>query len=453
MKFLILFLLASTNALAGIEQAPQNFIHNTKKAVFVDFLRADYEITYEANNQRAYVVSKIEFDMPTSGFPLFDSIAAPNWVKLNGRDVEQKLIRTPDRASKVRMVDQHTPKGLNILEIKTPIIKGTYFRARRGNWNRVSSGFFIRDLADRMFLEQYIPTNYEYDQYQMNFDVRVTGTKRWHSLFANGKVNKVSENHYQVSFPSWYTASSLYFHLVPINRFVRYYLKYKSIDGREIPVTIYSTHRFYNYLTQKKTWRVMKELEHDYGPYPHDQLIIYGTGIKGGMEHAGATETSLKALGHELQHMYFAKCIHPANGNSGWLDEAIASWRDKGHKTKTSPFYKSVNLGAHSQYTRKTDKKSYKYGRSFMAYIDHKLKEIGKPGLKDFLRVFFEDRKYTTITTKDFIKDLENYAQMSFGEEFNQYVFGKMKSFENQDEDIENPFHPPRSEEDLRSII
>ena len=454
MKLLLFISLFSFHLHASLEHAPRSFKHNNKKAVFIDFQNAQYNITYDTKNNQAWSESVIKFYMPEVGYPLFDSVTPPSHLKLNQTNTSQILIRTPGEASWMRMVQTKTIIGYHTLTLRTQIKKGTFFQTNQKDWGRVSSGFFIRDLKDRMFLEKYLPTNYEYDQYKMDFDIKVIGTKRWHSLFSNGDITKISENHYKVSMPKWYTASSVYFHLVPINKFVRWYLTYPSIDGRNIPVTIYSNYRFYNYYVKKKAWKVLKELENDYGPYPHDKLTIYGTGIKGGMEHAGATETSIVSLGHELQHMYFAKCIHPADGNTGWLDEAIASWRDKGHQSSELPFYKSINLAAHNSYNRKTDSNSYKYGRSFMAYINHQLIEAGHPGLKDFLRVYFEKRKYTSITTEDFKSDLEEYAQMSFGEDFHQYIYGGMGTKENISlQAEENPHHPEITEEELDSII
>ena len=78
------------------------------------------------------------------------------------------------------------------------------------------------------------------------------------------------------------------------------------------------------------------------------------------MEYPGATATSLRSLGHEMFHSYFAKGVIPADGNSGWMDEGLASWRDKGYQTLTHPGYDMFNLGAHSPYKRNTDKNSYK---------------------------------------------------------------------------------------------
>lgn len=459
-----MFLLISFNCLAGIEQAPKSFKHQDKKAVFVDFTHAQYNLVYDTKKAIAWAETTIQFTMSEDGYPLFDSVSTPNELKINGEASSQLLIRTPGDASWIRLINKKLSPGNHTLTLKTLILNGTIFQRTKKDWERVSSGFFIRDLTDRMFLEKYLPSNYEYDQYKMDFDIKVTGTKRWHTLFANGKVTKVTENHYKLSLPDWYTASSVYFHLVPINKFVRWRLNYPSINGRNIPIIIYSNYRFYNYYVKRKAWHVLKELEADYGPFPHDQLIIYGTGLKGGMEHAGAVETSIASLGHELQHQYFAKCIHPANGNSGWLDEAIASWRDKGHYSVDYPFYKSVNLAAHSSYTRKTDKRSYKYGRSFMAYINKQLIDMGKPGLKDFLKIYFEKRKFTTVTTEIFKSDLQEYAQMSFGEDFNQYIYGGVEfdetsSFKQSaehttdDTEDENPHHPNITTEELNSII
>ena len=457
---LLLVLLFSLTAQAGIEHAPPNFDFENKKAVWVDFKKAHYQITYNTQKKVAIAISTIIFEQLEDGYPLFDLISSPFSVSVNGEETIAPEISLPDQVSLVRMVDKKLKAGVHTLTIKSQIETGVKFSTPRfrKKYKRVSSAFWVRDLTDRMFLERYLPTNLEYDNYKMFMDVEVTGTKRWHSLFANGKVTKLTNNHYQVEFPDWYRSSSVYFHIIPINKFARYYLKYKSIDGRTIPVTIYSRHRFINWVFKKFTWRIMKELERDYGPYPHEQLIIYGRDLRGGMEYAGATETSLIALGHELQHMYFAKGMHPANGNSGWMDEAIASWRDKGHKMAKIPNYDGANLGNHNVYTRATDKRSYALGRSFIGYLDYTLKDAGLKGMKDFLRKYHDKRRYQAVTTQDFISDLETYAQMSFDEDFRKYIFTEANSFQKEDHkhvhtEEENLYHPPVTQEQLDSIL
>lgn len=452
MKKLILFLLCFTSlqSFSSIQQAPPNFMVGNKKTVFVDFLRATYNITYDANRRKAYADTIIVFNMHEAGHPIFDSVTAPEKSWVDGKETQTKLIRTPDNASKVRLVQSFVKPGIHSLRIRTQVKNGTRFYNKR-----VSSGFFIKDLKDRLFLEKYLPTNYEYDQYSMRMKIKIVGTRFAHNLFANGKVTELAKNTIEVEYPNFYTASSVYFHLVPKNRFWRLKFQYKSISGKSFPVTIYSNFRFRNWRLKKRTLRVLKELEQDYGPWPHPALLIYGTKLKGGMEYVGATATSYISLGHELQHSYFAKGILPANGNSGWMDEAIASWRDKGHKTLRSPDYKNWNLGNHSVYTRKTDKNSYKRGRSFIAYLDYKLKKAGLKGMKDFLRKYFHKRKFTTVTTEDFKKDLEKYSGLNLEEDFNQYIYGKYlnSSQKLQDDDEENIHHPRYTKKELESLI
>lgn len=454
MKFITsLFLLFSLNALAGIEQAPPSFHSEGQKLVWIDITRANYKITYNHQKETNEVTTTFFFVTKETGFPIFDLVSNPSEVLLNDKEVAHGFTSVPDNVSTVRFAKENVKAGLNKLVIKSKVEFGVKYE-KKG----VSSGFFILDLTDREFLEKYVPTNYEYDQYPMDFHVKVTGTDRYHNIFANGEVEEISPYEFKISYPEYYTASSVYFHLMPLTKFKRLYFSYYSTDGRKIPVVIYSTLWSHNYLMKKKTLKVLRELENDYGPYPHPQLVIYAYKLSGGMEYPGATMTSYISLGHELHHSYFAKGVLPANGNSGWMDEAIASWRDKGYQTADKPFYDSKNLGNHSIYTRKTDSDSYEYGRSFLAYLDLKLKNLGLAGLKDFLKDYFQSRKYTTVTTQDFIGDLENYAGKSFEEDFDQYIFGKpvqktVIPFSHKNEKIQNEHHPRFTIEDIESII
>ncbi len=443
----------TTQALATIQQAPPSFTHNQKKVVYVDFTEAEYKVIYDAKNGITSVNTTVIFEQAEEGYPLFDAKTTIKSIEIDGSKTSQTLISSPGNITKVRMVNTKLKAGSHVMTISSSIAQGVQYNLKTRNWGNVSSGFFIRDLRDRMLLERYLPTNLEYDSYKMTIDAEVIGTKRHHSVFANGKVDQITNNHYRIVYPDYYVSSSIYFHLVPINKFSRLFVNYKSIDGRDIPVTIYSSKKSNTQKAKTEAWKVVKELEADYGPWPHDQLVIYITGLSGGMEYAGATETSLRSLGHELQHSYFAKGIHPANGNAGWMDEAIASWRDRGHQTIEIPFYANANLGNQSVYTRKTDTRSYKYGRSFMAYMDFKLKTAGKKGLKDFLNLYVDKRMHTSVTTEDFKSDLEKYSGLDLKADFDQFIYTEGTSKGLKQRDHKNPFHPIVTEEQLRSIL
>lgn len=454
MKFIFSLLAFITfNSHANLHLAPPNFqLKDGKEAVWIDILQANYNIVYDYKKKSNTVRTTFSFLANGGrGFPLFDLVNKPQAVFLNHELVEHELIKVPGNVSVMRVAKGEVKPGINTLEIYSEITKEIKY-THRG----ISNGFFIKDLKQRLFLERYVPANYEYDQYPMNFHVKINNTSIYHNIFANGEVEEISPQEFKVSYPAHYTASSVFFHLVPLRKFKRLYFNYTSITGREIPVTIYSSLWILNYKMKDKALKVLAELENDYGPYVHPEVLIYGTGLKGGMEYVGATATSLVSLGHELHHMYFAKGVMPANGNSGWMDEAIASWRDKGYQSNALPFYASKNLGNHSIYQRQTDSDSYKYGRSFMGYLDHQLKSVGLPGLKDFLRTHFNARKFTNITTEDFILDLNNYSGMDFNKDFDQYIFGHgggktiKQSFEESEESIH---HPDYTEEEINSII
>ena len=188
MKFLIFIsFILSQSVFADLKNAPPSFISKGQKAVFVDFQKAQYQMTFDAKSGQATVVSTIEFYMPEVGYPLFDSVSQPTLVKINGLKAKQYLRYLPGNKTVMRLLNEELNVGYHSLEIHSPIENGIKFNLERRNWGNVSAGFFIRDLKGRQFLEKYLPSNYEYDQYEMEMEVKVTGTKRWHSLFVNGE--------------------------------------------------------------------------------------------------------------------------------------------------------------------------------------------------------------------------------------------------------------------------
>lgn len=445
---LALLVLCSAIANAQIHKAPDNFDTQDGKAVWVDFKKAIYEITYYRWRFRTKVVSYIDFEMTEAGLPIFDLKATPSKVLIDGVKVAHKQISDPDNISKMRIALSKLEPGRHTLEVHHRLRKGVKYGLRG-----ISSAFWIRDLKNREMLERYLPTNYEYDSYEMNMHIKIKGSFAKHNIFANGTVENIAKNEFIVKYPNFYTSSSVFFHLVPKSKFKRVYFDYSSINGTTFPVTIYSHSRILNSFLKKKAVKTLKELENDYGAWPHPKLIIYGTLMpRGGMEYVGSTETSYVSLAHELLHSYFAKGVMPTNGNSGWLDEAIASWRDNGYQKSSKPFYESAGLAAHSQYTRKTDSRSYKYGRSFLAYINLKLQFHGLSGLKEFLRKFFKERVHTTVTTDIFKSELESWSGLDLSDDFNQYILGQDIA-EDSKSSKRSPHHPIVTEKDLKSIL
>ncbi|TNE98148.1 MAG: hypothetical protein EP326_10325 [Deltaproteobacteria bacterium] len=451
MKFLMTALmLISTTAMANLHQAPPTLnINRSTKGVFVDFTKVKSEITYNVKMRTAKVVTTIEFIQAEEGSPVFDLVPTPTSVSVNGKNVKTEEASL-DGVSTVRYVKETLPKGTYNLVILNEIEKNISFES-----DHVKSAFWMSDLSDRRYLEQYLPTNLEYDQYKNDIEVRILGTDEEHVLYTNGEVTELSKNYWSVSYPEVYTASSLFFHLTKKGLIPEKKADYKSIDGRTIPVTVYtsqSTQRFMD-----KALEVLAELERDYGPFPHNQVIIYGAG-SGGMEYCGATITSFSALGHELTHSYFARGIMPAHGNAGWVDEAIASWRDSGYPSYTEWRLSRTSMAGHSVYRRTTDRAAYSSGMKFIGHLHEKFK--AQESFKVFLKRFFEERKFKPFKTPEFKKAIEDYYNTDVTALFNKYVYGtELSGAPSMDENHkghehkENEYHPRLSEQQLLELL
>jgi hypothetical protein len=108
----------------------------------------------------------------------------------------------------------------------------------------------------------------------------------------------------------------------------------------------------------------------------------------------------------------------PANGNAGWIDEALASWIDHGSKARTELSGSSMMAG-HPLYTRRTDTDAYTFGANFMELLNGKLAK----GLDDFLKQAVATKKFQPYTTEDFISWMEAYTSSAWAPTFKQYVY------------------------------
>ena len=448
-KLLLVAAIISTSAQANLHLSPPDFETAKGRAIFVDFKTAEYNFTYDTNREITTVKSRITFEAKSTGKPLFDLIPHPDSVKIDGKKSGENQISFPGGVSKLRQLATDVSPGLHTLEIENDIDTNVSFNPNMGN---VSSAFWILDLKDRKFLEQYFPSNFEYDQYQMTFNVTIEGVEKAdQEFYTNGKITQTSPVSWKIEFPEYFTVSCPFYHMTPKGYMKRLDFTYPSISGREIPVTVYSPWKSRTKKFKPEAIRVLKELEADYGPWGHPGLVAYGT-IKGtgGMEHSGATATSFGALDHEMLHSYFAKGVMPANGNSGWIDEAIASWRDKGYQRHPTTGFTGSNLGGHSVYKRNTDDRAYALGAAFMAYLDYRLQDRG--GLKAFLRGYFQTYKHQVITNEHFKNNLEFFSGLNLDDAFSSYIFGKNTADSEHLYEV-NPHHKALNPSQLRSLL
>ncbi len=421
--FLALFC-AHASVTDDLSRAPKSFAFQNSKAVYIDILEAHYQLEYDITGKVASVDATLRFQTDEAGYPMLDFVQNASEVLLNGLATQASELSTPDRATKMRVIAQEISSGLHTLKIKLPLISLL-------EWSNggVHSAFWTSDLSERSFIEKYIPTNLEYDRYGMSFDILFKNSQVKQAVYANGDIQFLTDYHVRIQFPPHFNASALFFHTTPETVMRESRLSFTSMDGRVIPVRIYlKPSMLTNAGAQLKklegmTLKILAELEADYGPFPHPSVTIYNAG-SGGMEYHGATMTSESALGHELIHSYFARGMMPANGNAGWIDEAIASWRDNGYP-RGGAFSGNANMAGRAGYTRFTDRQAYSFGAKFMASLDNHLKDQG--GLRPMLKRVIENHLFSPFFTEDFVSWIEGFSRTNLMPIFERHVYAPKK--------------------------
>ncbi len=454
MRFIILALLTLSSLAAGahasdqdLKHLPKPFPYRDSKAVFADFEEALYEVTYDFGAKQALVKAQIRFLTIESGYPVFDSVKDPTTLSLDGQAVSATLTRTPNQESSIRVIDRPTQPGVHQLDVTLPLTDLVEFRQ-----DGVKSAFWTSDLEDRRFLERYLPANLEFDQVKMTLILRFKGLQAEQAIYTNGTVHRYDSTTYEIRYPSHFTSSSIFFHTAPKGLYPELRFGLRSIDGRELPVVLYTNGGVFSSSLDRlkdRVTSVIAELERDYGPFPHPSITVYLAGA-GGMEYCGATMTDFSAVGHELFHSYFARGMMPANGNAGWVDEALASWRDDGYQAIGS-LSGSTGMSSHPYYTRSTDRAAYSFGERFMSYLDGKTRSKG--GLKPFMRHLIATRVFRPFHIEEFIGWMGEYYQSSFVEDFKRYTYGT-RNFEStlpvrDSHEIHQKLHP----EMLQSLL
>ncbi len=438
---------SSLQAKTHVKQKPLKY--KDSQAVFPNVLAAHYEVEYDVRTKKASATSSFIFNLEENGYPVLDLVPEALEVLVNDTTASLKEVEIRG-VTKIKVITKKLAKGEHIVQIKN-----TFDRLVKFQSNSVSSAFWMSDLSDRQYLEQYLPAPLEYDQFKVTMDVKIKGANSKHVIFTNGKIKEIANNHFKISYPKYYTASSIFYHLVPTGSYSLTEANYKSIDGRTIPITVYSKSNLLSINSFKtNALKFMKVLEEDYGPWPHDAFLVNAVGpFNGGMEYAGATWTSLRALRHEMDHSYFARNIMPGRGNAGWIDEAIASWGDDNYQQTSSP--KVTGVASHSPYRRTTDRNAYGPGSKLLGFLDNKFESKG--GLKKFLKDYFERNQRSVISNEFFKKEMEDFFNVDLTQFFNKYIYSKnlkmFKSRLNYVEKVQNPYHRQFTEKELRKFL
>lgn len=413
---LLLVVILPSTLFAKIWHAPANFKSPEGYAIFVDFKKADYDLTYDPESKTVTAKSTITFENTEEGMPVIDMVENPVSFLVDGAEVSTKTINSIDKDTWFRIILKSIKPGLHTFVVTSVVDQGVNFTA-----TGVSSSFWFNDLGDRNFLEAYLPANFEYDQVKMIFNIDFK-TMDKQKFYTNGDVTFLDNNKFTVEFPESYTSSSLYYHTTPEGRYPEKKFTYITLDGRELPSVVYAKDSYTNLEEAKnKIIKSIQILEAKYGPWLHQNIVVFIAG-NGGMEYCGATMTDLASLNHELTHSYFARGgFMPANGNAGWIDEAVTTWSDSGSGTRPDLKGIGANMAGNSQYRRYTEYRAYTQGASFMSYLNYKFQASG--GLTAFLNDMIKNDAFKPMTTEEFAVKMSTYYSEDVTPLFKSHVY------------------------------
>lgn len=408
----------------------------------MDMLTMKLSMNFDLEAQRTPATALIRFKATDDGLPCLILGPAVTSATLDGGKISTFSVQTPDHLTRLTALNHAVDSGTeHTLELRydLPASEVTYREAGVGFVTAMA------DLRGGQLFEKYGPSNFEADQFQLTVELQITGDADYHQVFSNGQVRNLGSQRWSIEFPAYFNNSAIYFHLTDsVLRVKR--LTYPGLE-RSIPITIYSENRAPLNQAVARIKDLFSELEGTFGPYRHASFTAYVSGGSGGMEHAGAAITSVRSLGHELTHSWFARGVMPAQGRAGWIDEAVASWRDYGFERKDpAESRERTVLSQSSPFELFTPVNVYVDGRALLANLDFMFVANGgeKNGLKPILARFFSLWQGQVVTPEIFQGFLESESGISLQDIFSKYVYqapGAPNRIESQS-DAEYGFHP-----------
>lgn len=390
------------------------FVKDNKNHVPFDFLEQDLVLEFNTALSMVTGHSKIRFSLTERGFPFFELKAPVSSIVLDGTLLQVISVTDPDSQNEYWSLSSELEPGNYevLIQYQLPADRTTF------NGGQISFLTNMTDLNGKFF-EHWGPVGFEDDAFKLNLNLKIEGTEDKHRLISNGSITMDDPTSWKVIYEEFYTKSSFYIHLFPENSFI-----VKTFNLRDIPVTVYGQSESLVNNAIETLPSLFNEFETDFGLYPHKSFISHMKSTGGGMEYVGATITSLSSLDHELFHSWFARSVMPADGRSGWIDEAFASWRDYGYFQAPGILQRSfTNLANYSPFRKTTPRNSYVDGRNLISELDREFAHFG--GMKILMREFYQRYKNRIVTTEEFQNFLNEMTGINVDPLFERYAMGR----------------------------
>lgn len=410
----------------------------------MDLLTQELTLTFDPVAQTAKGHSVIQFRVRKPGRPYFELQATVKNLTLDSVATTVSTITDPDGQSQsYRSVGQEVaPGSIHKVEFDYELASGRV--TFTGGGVR-----FLTDMTDLSgkFFEYWGPVGFEEDGFALKLNLVTPNATSSHTLRTNGTITASADQNWEVTFPYFYSKSSFYVHLtnqvLPSQKLV-----VKGLE-KDIPVEIYGLTDALVNSAVAVVPKLFAELEKDYGPYAHDKFLAYMNDRSGGMEYVGATITSLASIDHELLHSWFARSVIPADGRSGWIDEAMASWRDYGYSKGTTLLSRTpTNMADYSPFKKSTPSNVYVDGRALMAELDYKMADFG--GMKPIMKEFYKRYKNKVVNNEEFWQFLGDYTKIDVQPFNERYALGAAEEVPTGGTPPEGSKHPtPLTEDEI----
>jgi hypothetical protein len=153
----------------------------------------------------------------------------------------------------------------------------------------------------------------------------------------------------------------------------------------------------------------LAELRGALGPFPMPRgLGVVLTQTGGGMEYYGATTTSLRALRHEVFHMYYGCSTVARTYRDSWWDEAIDMWYERSAEPAFAPIaeeFHSDIVSGRSPVAVGFDRRAYDEGARIVQALAAELG--GRDRMVRFLRDLHARRSFDPFTTWDLADEIQ----------------------------------------------
>ncbi len=167
------------------------------------------------------------------------------------------------------------------------------------------------------------------------------------------------------------------------------------------------------------------ELRATMGPFPMPRgLSVVLTQSGGGMEYYGATTTSLRALRHEVFHMYYGCSTVARTYRDSWWDEAIDMWYELSADPSFAPIpegFRSDIVSGRSEVTVGFDRRAYDEGARIMQAVAAELGGRGR--MVRFLRDLHARRSFDPFTTWDLADEIQGASGLDVHERFRLWLY------------------------------